>query len=236
MRWFADFAYPQFCLGCRKLARGGLCRVCLEGMPRLGPPTCRLCGHPTPALVPSCRECRGREFYFDEARQAVAFGGHVREAIHRFKYSGEISRSGPLALLVAARLELVGTITWVPADPGRLHERGFDHGRVLAEAVAALAGLRVASLLERVRSTPPQVELALGPRVRNQEGALRACLPPPPKVTLVDDVFTTGSTVSEAARALKAAGAGRVRAICIARTLKPAGPPPYGELPAHLQR
>ena len=143
----------------------------------------------------------------------------MREAIHRFKYSGETSRAGPLVLLVADRLSVVGTITWIPADPARLHERGFDHGRVLAEAVAAVTGLVAAPLLERIRPTPPQVELALGRRQRNQDGAFKARIPPPPEVTIVDDVFTTGSTASEAARALKAAGARKVLAACVARTL-----------------
>jgi len=148
----------------------------------------------------------------------------VREAIHRFKYSGEASRAGPLALLAASAVRGKGTITWIPADPARLHERGLDHCRALAEAVAALTGLPAGPLLERVRSTPPQIELTPAQRRHNQAGAFRARLPPPPEVIVVDDVFTTGSTVSEAARALKAGGAAKVFVACVARTLSPRVP------------
>lgn len=228
MRGIADVLYPEACVGCGRLARGGLCSGCLGGVPRLGPPNCARCGAPTAAAVSECRECRGRRFHFDRARQAVPFDSVVRAAVHRLKYRGEWSLARALALLVAEIVppQAKGAVTWVPAGPGRLRERGFDHARLLAEAVATRLRLPAAPLLRRVRETAPQVRLPPPVRRTNLAGALACRLPPPPAVMVVDDVFTTGATAAEAARALKRAGAERVTVLAVARTLPPYRGPP----------
>jgi competence protein ComFC len=224
----ADLLYPQWCVGCRRLARGGICRSCLAELPRLGPEVCRRCGAPAAVAVADCRECRGRRFAFDAARQAVSFTSSVREAILRLKYRSERALAEALSLLVAeiaAGLE-PRPVTWVPSGPRRLRERGFDHARLLAEACARRMELPVAPLLVRVRETPPQVGLEPAVRRKNLERALRCPSSAPPAVLVIDDVFTTGATASEAARALKAAGALHVTVLCLARALPPGRAPP----------
>jgi predicted amidophosphoribosyltransferase len=111
--------------------------------------------------------------------------------------------------------------TWVPATAGRLRDRGFDHGRLLAEGVARALGWPVEPLLERVRDAPAQVTLERQARRRNLEGAFAAAGPVPALVVVVDDVYTTGATASEAARALKAGGAEWVAVLGVARALGP---------------
>lgn len=175
--------------------------------------------------VTECRECRGRRFAFDRARQAVAFEAAVRAAVHRLKYRGERALAEVLALpIIELALDLPITdmpaVTWVPATARKQKERGFDHGRLLAELVAGGLGLPLAGLLRRVRQTPPQVCLELKARRKNMIGALESALLVGCHVVVVDDVFTTGATASEAARALKAAGATRVTMLGLARTLR----------------
>jgi ComF family protein len=168
----------------------------------------------------------------------VAFDLVVRAAIHRLKYRGERSLAGALAALVVELVRgpaedgLVRTgagpsgveevvATWVPGAQGRLRERGFDHGRLLAEGVAGALGWRAVPLLERVRDVPAQVTLERRTRRRNVEGAFAAVAVVPARVVVVDDVYTTGATASEAARALKAGGAERVVVLGVARALGP---------------
>lgn len=219
-----DLLCPERCAGCDRMARGGLCRACLDRLPRLGPQLCTLCGRPSCRPVGRCRDCAGRELWFDLARQTVGFDPVVRRAIHRFKYSGCRSLGEPLAGLIAELLghaENAAAVTWVTPSPDRLRRTGTDHGRVLAELVAGRLGRPAVPMLGRVRRTQPQMKLDPAERRTNLSGAFRATLCPPSDVLLVDDVFTTGSTASEAARALKKAGAGRVVVLTAARSYAP---------------
>jgi predicted amidophosphoribosyltransferase len=98
---------------------------------------------------------------------------------------------------------------------------GTDHGRVLAETVAGALNRPAVRMVERVRVTQPQIKLDPEARRANLEGAFRASLCSPAEVLVVDDVFTTGSTASEVARALKKAGAQRVVVLSVARSYAP---------------
>lgn len=221
MNMWADFLFPSSCAGCDRLARGALCRGCLETVKRLGPCTCDFCGAPAPASVLRCGDCRGRDFRFDSARQAVEFSSTIRKAIHNFKYRSERCLADCFALLLLDLVdpEFQGLVTSVPPQGDRIRARGFDHGYALAAAVAARLDTQVTSTLKRVRRTEPQMRLEPGVRRRNLVGAFGAGALPPVGVLLVDDVFTTGATATEAARALKSAGASSVEVVCIARAL-----------------
>ncbi len=107
----------------------------------------------------------------------------------------------------------------IPLHPRRLRARGFNPACELARAIAGPARLRLAPrALARLRDTPSQTGLERAARRRNVRGAFRARRPVPPRIWLVDDVVTTGSTLSEAARALRRAGARRVVGVCVAWT------------------
>jgi ComF family protein len=110
----------------------------------------------------------------------------------------------------------------VPLHPARIRSRGFAPAAILARVAARALGAPAVAGLQRVRDTPSQTGLDRPGRRRNVAGAFapgRAA--PGPTVWLVDDVVTTGATLGEAARALRAAGARRVAAICLARTPAP---------------
>jgi ComF family protein len=110
----------------------------------------------------------------------------------------------------------------VPLHPVRLRQRGFNPAALMASALGRERGLAVdPGALARIRNTPSQTLLPRFERARNVAGAFRArSRALPGRVWLVDDVVTTGSTLREAARALRRAGVRRIVAVCAARTLE----------------
>lgn len=216
----ADLAFPQPCLGCRVLVRGGLCSACAAAAPRVGTVICLRCGAPAPAPMPSCTHCDRLIPSFDEARASLLFEGVVRSAIHRFKYQAERS-------LLEALLEMVDlgsvrcceAVTWVPITRQRLLHRGYDHAQMIAQEVAVRLDVPCLPLLRRVKETARQVGLDLDQRRANLADAFTANRPLPHRVIVVDDVFTTGATADACAYALKSGGASKVDIITLARAL-----------------
>jgi predicted amidophosphoribosyltransferase len=146
----------------------------------------------------------------------------MRRAIHELKYKAHGSLVESLGSELAGLVEVVSrgsVVTWVPSAPRRLRQRGFDQAQLLAESTAESLGLACAGVIIKLRETPPQVTLEPRQRRNALNGAFACRLPPPATVIVVDDVFTTGATASEAARALKAAGAKEVVALAVARSL-----------------
>lgn len=218
----ADLLFPDHCAGCSRLVRGGLCEKCLRELPRLGGDVCARCGRPSEYAVVRCPDCYGRAVGFDCARQAVRYSSTVRSLVHRFKYLGSESSGVALARLVVSLVPDLRTtsdlITWVAPGRDRVRRSGLDHGQRLAILVAADVGLPAVPLLRRVRRTRPQMKLSSDQRRRALRGAFEASDCTGLDVVVVDDVLTTGSTASEAGRALKAAGAGSVTVLCAARS------------------
>lgn len=157
----------------------------------------------------------------DGGRAAYVYGGPMADAIGRFKYGGRSELAAPLgALLAQAALPLAGTIDVVvpvPLHPRRLRERGYDQAALLARPVAAILAVPLGlELLWRLRDTPPQAGLGAEDRVSNVKAAF-AAKRVPERALLVDDVRTTGSTLTECALALRAGGAREVRTLVLAR-------------------
>ena len=157
---------------------------------------------------------------------AGAFGlyeGRLRDIIHAFKYEGRRSIAKPLGALMresgAVLLQDADVVVPVPLHPRRERARGFNQ----ADDLARQLGLPVAPLLRRVRYTVSQIELPADARHQSVRDAFVLAPIPDPRspipdvVVLVDDVSTTGATLEECARVLKAGGVGEVRALTAAR-------------------
>jgi ComF family protein len=113
----------------------------------------------------------------------------------------------------------VAVVTWVPADRDRLLRRGHSTAEQLARLLARSWQVDALPLVDRTRHVSSQRSLPRADRRRNVAGAFRA-RPAPARVCLVDDVYTTGATVSAAATALRKAGARHVTVVTFARTLR----------------
>jgi ComF family protein len=159
------------------------------------------------------------------ARSAVWFDEAARPAVHELKYSGWWRVVEPMAR-VMARLDPCmekGLLVPVPLAAARARLRGYNQAERLAHALSCLTGLPFRTdLLERTRTTRTQTALAPEARRANVAGAFRAAdLPIGFRLILVDDVFTTGATLLEAANALREAGAERVESVTFARAVPP---------------
>jgi ComF family protein len=212
-----------------------LCARCDAALPRLPGSACGLCGT-APALsqrpLGRCASCEGRSSALHACLASVAFEGEVESWIHRFKYPAPGFRGlDPASTAIvfalireASRRAPTGDpalVVPVPLHPSRLRARGFNPAARLARAVARAHGIQCAPVaLERIRDTASQTGLSRRARARNVAGAFRARTSRrlPRRIWLVDDVVTTGSTLADAARALRRAGAREVIGICVART------------------
>jgi ComF family protein len=157
-------------------------------------------------------------------RSAVAYEGPIELAIQRFKYGGWRRLAQPLALLLAERLAVEGLAAScavaVPLHAQRLRARGFNQSELLArELRSSLALDELPGRLVRVRATPPQVGHDRMWRQENVRGAFawHGADLGGRSVLLVDDVATTGATLEACAATLKAAGAGSVVGVSVAR-------------------
>lgn len=154
---------------------------------------------------------------------AFLYGGPLADAICKLKYKSRTDLSGTLgALLTDAALPyrgIVDTVIPVPLYPKRLRTRGFNQSALLAASVAKALSIPMSvSVLARVRDTLPQTELDWARRASNVRGAFKATAASSKRrVLLVDDVTTTGATLSEAAMALRAAGAEQVYCLALAK-------------------
>jgi predicted amidophosphoribosyltransferase len=169
-------------------------------------------------------ECAGRRLAFATARAAVAYDAHSRRIVAAWKERGRRDLTQPLAQIVAACVvpPVVDCIVFVPGD----HERGLRRGHVPAEELGRALARRwevpIARVLRRRRSVGSrrQAGLPLGERRVNVQDAFVAHGRVAARVCLVDDVYTTGSTATACAAALRRAGAARVDVVCLARAVR----------------
>lgn len=228
-----DLVFPRLCAVCEEALPedepGTVCAACWRGVERVEPPLCPTCGQPLrdpPAGLARCVACPQGGVHFSQARSAVLYAGPVIAAVHDLKFGYHSANHVPLAALLAdgyrrffAHLEFDAAAP-VPLHPAREREREFNQSALLAQALCRTAGLRYAELLERVRNTVPQSRLAGIARLDNIRGAFGVPRPAAVagrRVLLVDDVYTSGSTVNECARTLREAGAADVQVLTVAR-------------------
>ncbi len=160
---------------------------------------------------------------FDTAYSFGSYEGSLRKLIHVFKYGKVESLAGPLSRFLIQSLPLEQQFDIVLAMPmhwRKLWQRGFNQAELLARPVARRYGIKLSSNLRRRRYTKPQAGLSEAKRRDNLRNSFTVVRPEQmrgKRVLLIDDVFTTGATLRTAAEALKAAGAGHVCALTLAR-------------------
>jgi len=225
------------------ISRLPVCEECLSAMRPIAGGTCSICGErlvsPYAFLAEAearCGLCRRLEPPFVKAVAYGSYEGGLRELIHILKYGQVRPASNVLGRMLAeviAELEPsfgLGTVVVVPVPlhARRLRQRGFNHSELITKAALKLrlSGDRLVlncKVLERSRDTQSQTGLTRHQRRENIRGAFLVAKPEElsgREVLLVDDVFTTGTTVSECARVLLRAGASKVWIATVARTLK----------------
>lgn len=200
--------YPRKCPFCRRV---------IDENKRL----CIACERKLPFITDRAPRRFG---YVDECCSALEYSGTVRDSIHRFKFQGAAAYAEIYGAFLAKCIDENGIfcdiITWVPLSRARLRKRGYDQARLLAEALAGQTGLELRPLLKKIRNNKAQSGLkAEAARSANVKGvyALAADTALEGKrIVLIDDVVTTGATLSECAGVLKKAGAAAVIGLTVA--------------------
>ena len=198
-----------------------ICAGCRADLPWLDANHCSSCAHPlpTPGL---CGRCISEPPHYDNVVAACRYAFPLDGLIQAYKYSGRLAAGTALASLLAGRvLRRPDLIVPIPLTAQRLRERGFNQALELARVLGLHMGVPVhAQLCVKTRDTLPQTRLPWKERRKNirgafvVEGGVAGC-----HVAVVDDVLTTGATLSELARNLKRAGAATVTGYVIARTV-----------------
>jgi len=215
LRAIASLLYPPACTICSASVAAGeyLCAECDAKITRIVPPFCAKCSEPFAGAISSaftCANCAHRTLHFDAAVAAYRSRGIVRRVMLDFKYGRQIHLRHPVARWLLAALDderlrsrRFNIIIPVPLHPARERQRGFNQ-----------------AALERIRYTTTQTAFDRAERMENLHGAFRLRKNADVRdlhVLLIDDVLTTGSTLSECARVLKEAGARSVHAATAAR-------------------
>ncbi len=231
----ADVFFPPTCLHCGEIVEEDaplrcLCMRCRREVRLVEAPFCSCCGHPFFGEVDGervCPHCDGLRAVFGGGRTAVLFKGPARSLILELKYRRGLRVLGDIGRIFSEAnpvLEWVrgGVLVPVPLHARKLRERGYNQTQLIAEALALAAGggTRVVPLLRRVIDTPSQTAFDRRARLANLKGVFAlergASVGSGLRLILVDDVFTTGSTLNRCAQALLDAGAERVDVVTFA--------------------
>lgn len=222
--WSAvDWLYPPTCGGCQKFGERW-CVECQKRVTLVGPHICPKCGNfnDDGRICPNC--CASPPPYL-ALRSWGIFIGPLREAIHRLKYQHDIGLAEALASHLIEYFDSTGwevdLIVPVPLSHSRLQERGFNQSALLARPLAQITHIRYQSkAVSRIRNTSSQVGLKARDRMDNVRDAFLSdpAMVNGKKILLIDDVATTGATMSECARAVVAAGSCAVYGLTLARS------------------
>jgi ComF family protein len=228
--------FPRKCAVCKGPVSDDavfeVCATCMTKFVQKPAHSCAVCAEPidgevADAGISKCGRCRTKAPQFDATFYGLRYEGTARELIHRFKFNRAFRLAATVSSPLCAELfsqpsaREADVIAPVPLHWRRNYERGFNQSYLIAlEIGRALSKPVDANLLARRRHTKPQYALTAAERNDNIKGAFAVRRPETLEgkiVVLVDDIVTTGSTVSEAAKTLKKAGAKKVIVAAAAR-------------------
>ena len=209
-----------------------LCLLCKHKIKPLSEPLCFKCAHPLPPFDDRyrlCSHCRSNKPYFDRGFSLVEYDEVTKHIFHQIKFQKKpwlLDIFNDLLKESLGQMDLnnYDMIVPVPLDSSRERKRGFNQAVMIAKIMKQLHPLNTADIQRMIRKdkkTLPQSRLRRNQRLCNLENAFsvkRSPLIEGKNVILVDDIFTTGSTVNECARILKENGAERVDFFTIARS------------------
>ncbi len=230
---FLDLLFPPRCLSCdvRLPYRSNplFCGDCYTIIDFVREPLCSCCGRHFPKAAGGnhfCSLCLRRKRHYSSARAVVHYNDPMVHPIHSLKYNGKTAGLSSFSVLKKSLhhlkdMEKQDVIIPVPLHKKRLRERGFNQALLLARAFFPNLKNKIKPmLLERHRYTDPQTGMDGAARRKNLKNAFRVKYPDTIKVKnilLIDDVFTTGTTVNECSKTLKRAGAKDIQVLTLAR-------------------
>lgn len=233
-RSFIRVLYPANCILCKTsllLDELHLCLLCRQKIQPLPKPLCIKCARPIPLYEPftSCSSCRSERPHYDRGFALVEYDESTKSIFHQIKFEKKPWLFEIYQELLKNSLPSLGfgdyeMIVPVPLDGGRERKRGFNQALIVAKMIKQTQpadDLPIRKLIKKTKKTVPQSQLRRNQRLNNLNGAFRLDGSESisgSNILLIDDIFTTGSTVNECARILKEHGAQRVDFFTIARS------------------
>lgn len=234
-RTMRDLLFPPVCLGCGGLCEAvspmrHVCERCVPTLTRVSEPHCETCGHPFFGVVDGermCPHCEGLRPLYGRAKTLTLFKGVARELVLSLKYRQGLFALEDMGAVLAANAEAMaflqgGVLVPVPMHPRKLRDRTYNQSQLWAEQIVKVMGegTRIDAVLERVQDGESQTAYDRSSRQTRMKNAFAArvgaAITPEQRYILVDDVFTTGSTLNACARALRNAGAVTIDVITFA--------------------
>lgn len=228
-----NLLYPALCTVCGKKMNQwnqNLCKDCITKISFRKPPFCIKCGKQLNGdldIVANCFDCKKIELYFDKAQSSCLYDEPIKTLIHNFKYKKITALGAEFSEIMLDFMEKyhigknLDFVLPIPMHPKRLFQREINPSLILAKRIAKRLCVEfLDNTLKKIKNTPPQSKLARPKRTKNITGSFAVAknsLVKGMNILLVDDLFTTGSTVNECAKVLKNGGATYIEAITLAR-------------------
>ncbi|MEY8427250.1 ComF family protein [Lachnospiraceae bacterium 46-15] len=227
-----EILYPRHCPVCREIVKVRGALICPECKKKLSPirePICKKCGKPIFDPVQEyCEDCRTRRHLYTRGLAVLLYTGKIKESVCQMKFHNKreyIDFYGVYMAEVLGKQILewgVQALIPVPLHRSKLRRRGFNQAELLAKEIGRALGIPVRTdIVQRIRKTKPQKELLYRERQNNLKGAFKISQYDVKlkKIVLVDDIYTTGSTVDEIAGRLLEQGAEEVYfvSLCIGK-------------------
>lgn len=224
---FLNYFIPEICPYCQEsFTNNGLfCTECREKLPVPGQNVCKNCGGELDLILDICSKCMKEETApWSDAICLFTMNSNVQHIIEQYKYNSKIEFLSQLADSAVRKIQdskiHFDCVTAVPLHFMKYLYRGYNQSALLAKRIAKLTGIGYKSLLVRRKFTKSQTRLSGEKRRKNLKGAFAAknkAFIEKKDILLVDDVFTTGSTLRSASKALLSAGANKVAILTLAR-------------------
>lgn len=222
-----DLLYPARCPICDGLLRYRkemICAACIPKIRLVAEPLCMKCGKPLEDEREFCRDCSERRHVFDQGMAVFEYPS-VAASLYRFKYGGRQEYARFYARCMAKKLDSCLRV-WqpqalvpVPIHPSRKRKRGYNQAEILAMALSEETGIPVRkNLIKRVKKTRPQKALNSHERQNNLKKAFKICKNDVKldTIIMIDDIYTTGSTMDAMAASLREHGVKHIYAASLA--------------------
>jgi len=223
-----DIFFPALCFSCeRRINQDYLCEDCFEKIEFLYPPLCKLCSAPIKDNKTGlCKDCRGGHSFYERVISVTSYKEPIPLLIHLFKYNHFDYIGEFLAFLMVDHLLKIGFgfsnydfITCVPLHPAKERERDYNQSSIISKILSLHFKIPFKDdIIYQTRYHKSQTRLSKEKRKRNIKGSFEVKKDlKDEKIILVDDVFTTGSTVKECAKVLKEKGAKSITVLTLSK-------------------
>jgi len=201
-----------------------LCSFCFTHLPLIPPEHCPVCGRMTPSGGATCFQCQTQKPKFRQHRSVVFYTSEIRYVLLKYKFYRKRHYAATIGTLMSSYVtENYDFITAVPVSEKKKRNRGYNQSRLLAEQIEQIRQIPYKETLQKTKHTPPQSKLGYKQRLTNIKNCFSVINPDEirqKRILLIDDIYTTGSTIGECSKVLKKAGAAYVDVLTFAMTDK----------------